>query len=245
MKSFRFALGATALFLSTSINAGIIAGHSDETTIYNNGGGIWTYIFDLGGNINETANADGLSFQNGSSATLNVTGSGTVRQDLYPAHGGLGVDGGDTGDNLSTGESLRFSLLGDLSFDLIGISLNNGFGSGHQDLFMDDQRHGEGGDSVRVTTTKGDGGTGWYAYEQEIVDDSFTQYADYYDDAWASDFKDITYFDIEEYSTYYQFSGYVESVTLRRNEVPEPSIIALFGLGLLGLGFARRRKVQS
>ena len=25
-------------------------------------------------------------------------------------------------------------------------------------------------------------------------------------------------------------------------EVPEPSIIALFGLGLLGLGFARRRK---
>jgi hypothetical protein len=28
-------------------------------------------------------------------------------------------------------------------------------------------------------------------------------------------------------------------------QVPEPSIIALFGLGLLGLGFARRRKAQS
>ena len=28
-------------------------------------------------------------------------------------------------------------------------------------------------------------------------------------------------------------------------KVPEPSVIALFGLGLLGLGFARRRKAQS
>jgi hypothetical protein len=32
------------------------------------------------------------------------------------------------------------------------------------------------------------------------------------------------------------------NITVNGNVVPEPSIIALFGLGLLGLGFARRKK---
>jgi hypothetical protein len=245
MKSLRFALGATALFLSTSINAGIItAGYSDGTTIINDGD-VWTYIFDEGSGSNDKYNSDGLSFQNGSSATLNVTGSGTVRQDLKPIHGGLGVDGGDTGDNLSTDEWLKFSL-GGLSFDLIGISLKNGYGNGHQDIFDDSPKRGRRCDAVRVTTANGDGSDGWCAKNQDEIGGSLTQYADYeYDDAWASIFDDITYFDIEEWGGKWQFSGYVESVTLRINDVPEPSIIALFGLGLLGLGFARRRKVQS
>ena len=35
------------------------------------------------------------------------------------------------------------------------------------------------------------------------------------------------------------------SIFLRENAVPEPSILAIFGLGLVGLVFVRRRKVQS
>jgi hypothetical protein len=36
--------------------------------------------------------------------------------------------------------------------------------------------------------------------------------------------------------------GFVNEVVV---EVPEPSIIALFGIGLVGLGFARRRARQT
>ena len=247
MKSLRFALGATALFLSTSINAGIIAGYSDNTSIINNGGGVWTYIFDLGGGSNDIYNSDGLSFQYGSSATLNVTGSGTVRQDLKPAHGGLGVDGGDTGDDLSTGERLDFALLGGLSFDLIGLSLNNGYGDGHQDTFIKSEKHGGSGhgcNAIKTTTAKGN--DDWCAKRVDEIGESHTLYADHLDLAIGGIFTDINSFSIAEWgSTDWQFSGYVESVTLRYNDVPEPSIIALFGLGLLGLGFARRRKAQS
>ena len=43
---------------------------------------------------------------------------------------------------------------------------------------------------------------------------------------------------------YFAVNG-LESFTFAAAAVPEPSIITLFGLGLLGLGFARRRKAQS
>jgi hypothetical protein len=32
---------------------------------------------------------------------------------------------------------------------------------------------------------------------------------------------------------------------LVQSDVPEPSIITLFGLGLVGIGFLRKRKAQS
>lgn len=39
-------------------------------------------------------------------------------------------------------------------------------------------------------------------------------------------------------------SGIVDSVTLIPSAVPEPATLALLGLGIAGIGFARRRRLN-
>ena len=40
-------------------------------------------------------------------------------------------------------------------------------------------------------------------------------------------------------------SVYIDNVSVSASSVPEPSIIALFGLGLVGMGFAGRRRISK
>ena len=237
MKKIMLYITAAIISLAGSAQATIMEGYSSGSTIIDNGGGSWTYIFDLGGGANERTNTDGLFFQFGSSSTLNVTGSGAVNHDLSPGNGGLGVMGGDTGDNLSTGEWLRFDF-GGLSFDLDSILFNNGCGNGHQEKFTDDCILGDFRDRAKVTGSNG-----------VVHSDSARALDSINDSRWKDDhFSDIggmidlTYFDVAEHSNKRQFSGYVEAIRITLNDVPEPSVIALFGVGLFGIGLARRRR---
>jgi hypothetical protein len=217
--------------VSFGAQSAIIEGHS-VGNITNDGGGVFTYTFDTNFTT-DRKNADGLFFQGNGSPQLNVTGSGTVIQD-WPANGGLGVDGGVGGDNLTGTEWLNFALLGNTSFVLLGFTVNGG-GDGHNDCFS-----GLGG--LDLSTNKG-------------ID--FTTAADRFDgcgpdspyngslDTLAAPFDiyaDINWFLLSPRASSSLFSGHVESLTIRVDPVPEPSIIALFAAGLFGISFARRRQ---
>lgn len=241
---------AVAIISLTSSAQATIMGFSDNTTIINNGGGSWTYFFDIGGSSDIKPTSGGLSFQNGSSPTLNVTGSGAVNQ-IFSGGGnaGLGVTGGDTGDDLSTGEWLQFSLGGGMSFNLDSIIFNNGCdGTEHQDRFSTTTGTEQcsamvAGPPHTITVTGSNGkvestglpgldtinDTNW---KDGLIDNSPSFYS-------SLGFVDLTNFRVEEFNEP-RFSGYVEAI--RITLVPEPSIIALFSLGLFGIGVARRRQ---
>lgn len=216
----RFIALASAMFVSLSAHAIPVAGFSDVT---DNGGGSYTFTFDTlpGPDI---VGADGLTFS-GFGIGLTVTGSGDVIQDV-PANGGLGVNGGAFGDNMGGGEQLTFTF--NQSIDLLDISLNGLMPmDGHQDAADGDFRLvSEGGGSITGPANLFDG-VGGDDFAPDLVDIN-------------ASFGGIHAFDVVTLID--EWHGYVESITIRTSQVPEPSILALFGAGLLGLGFARRRK---
>ncbi len=204
--------------ISMSAHAVPIAGYSDIT---NNGGGSYTFTFDTlpGPDI---VNSDGLTFS-GFGIGLTVTGSGDVIQDV-PANGGLGVDGGAFGDNMGGGEWLAFTF--NQSIDLLGISLNGLMQSdGHTDAADGRFSFSTGGTNILAAAANYDGvGT-------EVVGDIVDNFPA---------FANINTFNVS--SKQGSWHGYVESITVRTSQVPEPSVLALLGTGLLGLWFTRRRK---
>ena len=76
-----------------------------------------------------------------------------------------------------------------------------------------------------------------YAFNVDLADASDTDFFGFIADAGE-------YFTAWELTSTYEFALIgIDNVTLGNvQNVPEPSLITLFGLGLLGLGFARRRK---
>lgn len=215
---------ASLVLFSLSAHALPSAGFSDVT---DNGGGSYTFTFDTlpGPDI---INNDGLTFS-GFGLNLTVTGSSTVIQDV-PSNGGLGVNGGANGDNMGGGEWLNFSF--GSSIDLLDFTLNGLMtGDGHQDA----------ADGNIVVRSAGGGINGPAGFFDGVGTD-WTDTHGYLADQF-SNFSDINSFKVTTIDATIGdgWHGYVESITVRTASVPEPSLLALLSIGLVGIGFARRK----
>jgi hypothetical protein len=224
----RFIAAVFTMSIGVYAHAIPVVGFSDVT---DNGGGSYTFTFDTlpGPDI---IGADGLTF-GAFGIGLTVTGSDAVSltrdviQDV-PSNGGLGVNGGAFGDNMGSGEKLTFTF--DQSIDLLDISLNGLInGDGHQDAANGDFRLIAGGSSITGPANIFDG-VGGDDFAQDLVD-------------LNGGFGNINAFDVLTLAR--EWHGYVESITIRTSQVPEPSVLALFGAGIVGLGFARRSKLTQ
>ena len=192
--------------------------------------------FTTGGTCNDTSitNIDicetgsGLDYLK-SGLSLNVTASNTndpvdafLMQDLAPDNSGLAViTKGDTSSDdqvqVATGESILFSFGREVN--LLGFDFNNG-----ADLNCNS-----------TDTSEGDCG-----YYDLFVDGALTAVGNFEaldDYSFSTDIIGTTFRVVHTGPSDGGFA--IGSVTV---EVPEPGTLALLGLGLAGLGLARRRK---
>ena len=160
---------------------------------------------------------DGIVIQVSGTQTDGMT-EGQVIQDLDPDWGGLAINGGtgDT-DNMNDGETLTIALQGGG-----GILLNS--------VSFFDEDHGipidgftDNGNDVKLEIYLGGGlvTTLWFA----LTDSQATFGVGFHGDTFI--FTALSGSD----------NFYVAAIN-----VPEPATLALLGLGLLGFGFARRRR---
>lgn len=171
---------------------------------------------------------------NDSFTMANITAA-TVNRDIDPADGGLGVKSGVTNDTDNFEGSINNNTVLDevlfFSFNsmvtLTEVSLNAGAGTGHQDLFSDSAT-----DLFAIwSSTDGDTFT-------SLTDSNLAPTAGELLTIGAADQVSAKWFAVAHVGPVTSVGAYIESITY---DVPEPTILALLGLGLFGMGVVRRK----
>lgn len=222
---------ATAAMSAHAVPLDTELGYSDVSL--SGGGNILTFTFDTLVNADIHGDDNGIFFS-GYGLELTVTGSSNplVIQDgiCCSGPGGLGVDDANPltnpafDDNMGNGEWLTFTF--NQEIDLMDINLNGLLDeNGHQDAASGNFSYSTGATTVLADADLYDGvGT----------------------DAGGSISDNLVFNDIYSFSvntlSLTDWHGYVGAITVRT--VPEPSVLALLAMGLVGLGFAGRRKLS-
>jgi hypothetical protein len=243
MKFFKALLLTLGMVYSAISSAIPVTGFTDVT---NNLDGTFTFTFDSYSGNPILGGTDGLIFS-GFGIDLTVTGTdltgtgiGEVVQDGLP-DGGLGILGGsDSRINIVSGsaerEQINFAF--NRSVDLVFLTVNGlGSSDGHTDeangriAFVAPSSIASGRVTLSTSADQFDG----------IADTIFDgDIAAQFQSAGQDFFSGIDTMFIRANNPE-GWQGYVESLTVRLNPVPEPSIIALFGLGFISMVVTRAR----